>query len=382
MRDYLYLSMTIRIIGIIGVVFVAFFWAGCKKKAKDTNHTYEIQKAKHSFLASYKHAALNHDNAVDNLRIKANQFNNINIIGFYDQLKDAWIDSWHAYQLLRPFSRMTGAISSPLVYDRDRVENVTFNLSFLDSTVAQPNSGIVFDDVNFPQINSNVISAAHNGSTSDKTVGYQVAEFIIWGEDNSVQFGGMRSVGDFGISSEGQRRRALLTSSIVNLRNEFTSNYTSSFEDQILKSSNEDFIRFAFSGFLKFLEDDFARDVLLKPYNSQNKDDELSRFSENTTTDIVSLMDAVELFLRGKGIEGTESEYYMVDLIGDIDPSLKLEIIDLIDESQLIASDIQGNFDNAISSNTERIKIYEMYTNLNLISQNLRSAISKMGIEL
>lgn len=355
----------------------------CNKKPKETKYTFEIQKVKHSFLAAYKYAVENHDEAVENMRNKANQFNNVPIIGFFGQLRESWIASWRSYQLMKPFSLMSEGINSPINFNIDRVENIGFNLHFLDSTLAQPNSGIVYDQVNYPTIDYSSVSLVHSNVTSNKTVGYQVAEFLLWGDDNSVTIGGTRTHYDFNsVNSTRIRRRSLMTNSINNLRYEFSDYYSSNFENLILTSSNDDFLRFLFSGLLDFLDNDLINDALLKPYNSQNKDDELSRFSENTNNDIQTRLSTIELILNGEGMDGESNSYYLIDLIGKVNPELKEQISSEMFECKSLANSIIGNFDNAIVSSSERPKILDLYQKLQSISTNLKTVLTEMGISL
>jgi putative iron-regulated protein len=361
---------------------VLLFVLSCKK-APSTNWSYEISGVKHSFLATYQHVILDHQQANNTFTSRVNQFYFLPIIGNFNNCRGAWKESWKKYQQLKPFFMMNGAFDNDIKYKLNNVESWLMNPGFIDSINVDPFSGIVVNETGYPAIEYAGIPLWHDPAANNYTQGYQVLEFILWGEDNSTSGGGDRQHFDFISTSTIQdRRREFLKHSAFYLNSEFNYSFTTSFEQDVLASSNEDFMNFLLSGLIDFIDDDFAENTINRPYISQDINDELSRFSENTKADIFNKALAIETLIYGGELFDSENSYFLGDFIREINPEKEQLIASSIAFLKVSANDIIGDFDSALSSASERPKILAIYQELVELSAAIRSFASDLNIVL
>ena len=176
------------------------------------------------------------------------------------------------------------------------------------------------------------------------------------------------------------RRRVFLTSvgSYLELDNEAL-NFNSNYENSILLMDSEKFITAMFLGITNFIDNDFANRTLLKPYNSQNIEDELSRFSDNTKSDIYSKLMAIKHFLDGREVLQEHNDYFFGDFLNEIDSDKYQQIKNKLEECFSIYNSINGSFDNAINiSSPERTKVYALYNAVTSISYSLKEIQAKI----
>ena len=368
---------------IKGVLLTSLFFTvlvSCEKK-KETEWTYEISGVRHSFLASYQLASQEHLNRGQVLQTKMNAFCVLPIVSRFNTVRDAWASSWNAYQYIKPFWYMSSEIDNPIGFDVNRIETWNFDPSYIDATVASPSAGIIVNPTMYPVISHANVNSWHTSVNS--TLGYQVLEFLLWGEDNSVSSGGNRTHQDFiSTSTTNDRRRTFLKASSDNFAEGFTAYFNESFETEILIASNKEFMRFILSGLVDFLEEDFVGNTLRKPFLSQEPNDELSRYSENTIIDIQNKIGALELILNGNGQFTSEVGYFLLDFINDVDGSLKSSIEVSIAEMHSAVESIQGNFDTALSSSIEMQKIEALIMHAEALTLSLKEFAVQIKVEL
>ena len=368
---------------MIWTLSVLVLLTSCKKQNEETEWTYEISGVRHSFLVTFNHLSIDHSNKANILESKIGDFYSYPSSLRFNNSKIAWANSWQAYQFFKPYYYMQGNLANPIFFDINRAENWNLNPAYIDSTNSSPNTGIIVDTATYPFISQLYIDGWHINSTSSSSIGYQVLEFLLWGEDNSTTSGGDRTQFEFGsISTIKERRSSFLRGSAIKLSSEFTTYFTSKFESEILLASNKDFMHFVLTGLIQFLEEDFAANTLTKPLLSQDPNDELSRYSENTIVDIKNKIIAVQLVLKGNELFTSDDSYYLLDFIGDVDASLMTTIELSLNEMSLSIESIQGNFDNAISSPSERPKIESILENIENLVGSLEEFALRINVEL
>ena len=364
------------------VLITALSLAGCKKKdVIDSNWTYQISKVKHSFLANYMLASEQHLASLQDLRDDTWTMANLPYISNFNKAKNAWLFSYRDFILIKPYFLMHGDIANPFAYNESRIDLSSVNPAFLDYTAADPNSGIIADEAGYPNLDNNTMSGLHNPAASQLTLGYHVVEFMLWGEDLSLTGTGSRSHLDYVTGSANVlRRRQVLAASVQNLHIDMTKTlFTTAFENDVLAADGKEFLKYLLNGLLDFIENDFAERTLLLPYNSQNMDDELSQFSDNTFNDIESKIDAIDYMLNGNENINASEDYYLGNLFAEIDEGMYSQIQSALSAARAITSN--NDFDAVISS-AERTIIKDLYDNITQIGQLIRSYATTLEIAI
>ena len=363
--------------------FFLLLFAGCGKKNVESNNTYEIAQLKKSFLASFELAATRHQDAFGVLRQAGVSFTQIPTFLKFNDFKSKWITARHHFQTLQLYQRMQGGIANPMDYVESEVETPLMDPSYIDYVSGDP-VGIITDPANYPNIQGTTVTTWHEATGSNKTLGFQVVEFLLWGEDNNPNGSGARTSVDYDVGDPiGDRRRAFLSFTMFFLDLEVNKNfYTESFEEDVLAADNESFLIFLLNGVIAYIEDDVVARALNKPFISQDPNDELDVFSDNSLNEIGQMLEALDLVLIGREYFSEHNSMFLLDFIRFVAPETATSIeANLSDAHETIAS-INGSFDNAISNPSERSKIQQAMDQLNTVASDLRSFGLDYGLKL
>lgn len=355
-------------------------FTSCKKELNNnTNWTYQLSKVKHSFIATNKELVLNHQKDLDVLVSSINWFSTIPSVANFNSAKTDWIASYNRFNLIQPFLFFDQVGLNQFNFDFEKVDLNNLDPSYIDYTVSNPNNGIIMDTIGYPNIFFADIPQwnLHHipGSETKITLGYHVLEFLLWGEDVNPSGSGTRTNSDYlSLNTINDRRRTFLTSvcghlKVANNSLIFGANY----ENAILQMESQQFASTLFSSAIKYIDDEIAGRVLYMPYNSQNIDHELSRFSDNTKADILSKLNALKYFIDGRDVLQEHNDYFFGDFLKEVDSDKYAQLRSNLDECFSIYQSINGSFDNAINvSSMERVKIYALYLELKNLSTSLK----------
>ena len=374
----------------LAIIVALFFIVGsCKKNELNsaTKWTYQLSKVKHSFIATNKELVLRHNREMIDLSGGINWFVTIPSAANLVKAKNDWIQSFNQYNLIKPFLLFDKEGLQQINIDFDRIELSSLDPSYIDYTASNVNSGIIMHTIGYPNIYYQDIPTwdLHNniGNESKITLGYHVIEFLLWGEDLSSTSGGLRSNNDYLSNNNiNNRRRAFLRSVTTHLEvdNSFV-NLSSTYENRILEMDSEKFAKAVFTGLTRFIDQDLSGNTLYKPYISQNPNDELSPFSDNTKSDIFSKLNAIKYFLNGRDLLEDHNDYFFEDFLKEVDSEKYEQIQGALSECFTIYNSISGSFDNAINpASSERAKVYALYSALMSISKTLKEIQSKIEL--
>lgn len=365
------------------VLFLFLVFAGCGKKNVESNNTYEIAQLKKSFLASFELAATRHQNAFGAFRQAGVSFTQIPTFLKFNDFKGKWITARHHFQILQLYKRMQGGIANPMDYVEGEVETPLMDPSYIDYVTGDP-VGIITDPTNYPNIQGTTVAAWHETAGSNKTLGFQVVEFLLWGEDTNPNGPGARTSVDYDVGDPiGDRRRAFLSFAMFFLDLEVNKNfYTANFEEAVLRADNESFLTFVLNGVIMYIEDDVVARALNKTFISQDPNDELNVFSDNSLNEIGKMLEALDLVLIGRDYFSEHNNMFLLDFIRFIAPETAASIETSLTAAHETIASINGSFDNAINNPSERPKIQQAMGHLNSVASDLRSFGVNYGLTL
>ncbi len=355
----------------------------CKKeKNSDTNYSYQISKVKSSFIANNKYIFGQHKASTIKLKNSISSFNSQPIITFFNFSKTNWVSSYGYFNQSKPIFYMNFN-NSPLPPNLDQIDISKMNIEYVDYSSSNPSAGIINNPVQYPVLSYQEIINLHQiGSPENLTLGYHVLEFLLWGEDLNASGPGARSNIDFSTSDViKNRRRTFLVSTTQFLYSQVVTDnsWEKQIEDEILLMDGKEFIKKTFNGMIEFIEQDFADQTLLTPYNSQNINDELSKFSDNTINDLKNKNLAIKYFIYGNDSIEVQNDYALADLLEEVDHNKSTILLSEINNCTNIINSIQGDFDAALT-NGEREKLKQISDSLYRISAILKEYLSDLNI--
>lgn len=275
----------------------------------------------------------------------------------FEDLKNAWIEARKIYGRTEVYRFSDGPI------DQLEVE-VLINAwpideSYIDYTVDNPDSGIINNVTDFPEINSRLLRQLNerDGETNIST-GWHAIEFLLWGQDHSTEGPGRREWTDFTDAPNAVRRMQYLVAATELLRSHLVavadqwslSNYDNHTGDFFLKRPTT-LIKLVMRGITSLAGRELAAERMSVALRSKSQEDEHSCFSDTTHFDFVANMEGLEAVLFGSfnphygpQVEGKG----MYDVIADADQSAA----DTVKEKFYIAKEkvlaIDAPFDQVI----------------------------------
>jgi len=374
--------MKIAVFSVLVLCFSLVF-TGCKRKNVESNNTFEVSKLKQSFLASFQKTDVEFHEAYAELRVAATTFNSVPSVLDFNRFKEKWIAVRGPFHRLQMLKRMQGGIANPIDYDESRVETGRIDPSYIDYTDADP-MGIITDVVTYPDIQGTNMLIWHETGTQNKTLGFQVLEFLLWGEDNNPTGAGTRNSGDYTLGNNiNDRRRAFLSFTMFYLDLEMNLEfYNQSFEDAVLLADNEVFLEFLLSGIVRFIEQDIVDRGLSQAFNSMDPNDELSVFSEYTLEELEEMMAALDMLFVGRNDFTEHNNMFLLDFIRFVQPEMGATITQNYETAQASILAINGLFDVAINDPVERPKVKKAIDDLTILASNLRLFATDYGLNI
>lgn len=357
---------------ILPVVF------SCKKETAETDSNYSIQisKLRNGYLATRAELfALNEQNVLAYFS-RTSAFYSVNDQAIFNQVRTNFLKVRNSFALCGPY--VYGGSGVPLPHGEiyGRLDAYPVRMEYIDYTNTNANSGIINDAAAYPVINEYGIKEWNMiGGPNNISCGMHAIEFLLWGQDLTPGSPGNRPVSDF---INLRRRQYLLYSSSLLKNDMVLLTNQAAFKNDLLAADPGVAFEFMMTGLLKFIKDDFAVNGIKKPLDSQSEADEISRFSDQTNQDLKNKLKAIRLFYNPRELFTSNSEYFLVDLIKEVEPELDSEINQKLDEIEVILNGINVDFDQAITIPQRREDLLKAYNSLMEIHDKLAAFSQKI----
>ncbi|MGI4992164.1 imelysin family protein [Halobacteriovorax sp. GFR7] len=185
--------------------------------------------------------------------------------------------------------------------------------AYIDYVEGAPNAGIVNNVTDYPVISKEILTSLNelNGEKNIST-GYHAIEFLLWGQDLSVDGAGDRPHTDYviGLGKNAQRRAEYLSTATSLLIDHLTElvdawapnkdNYRATFEAKDQKEALNNIL----SGMIYMSGDELSGERMFVAWETQGQEDEHSCFSDMTHMDIQWNFWGVANVLKATGILG------------------------------------------------------------------------------
>ena len=228
----------------------------------------------------------------------------------FSSLKLAWRQAYFAYLRAEALRFSDGPID-----DERNLQKQLGIWPILFKSIDHQNGttlGIVQDSAQFPSINSQTLGEFNdqlNGKQS--VIGFHAVEYLLWGEDGDPDLlaAGSRLYTEYSTDSNSliNARRAkylkvcgdLIATGLGQLVNDWDSlgnngyytSFTSLEENRALKN--------ILTGLGTLSKSELAERALMKPIQKQSQEFEISNFSDNTVTDLIAMVQSLDIVYRG-----------------------------------------------------------------------------------
>lgn len=272
--------------------------------------------------------------------------------------------------------------------------------AYIDYIVTDPNTGIINDEAAFPIINKDIIEA-NNQTAGEESVscGYHAIEFLLWGQDLSVNGPGERPYTDYlsgtGATASNSDRRAayliacidLLIDNLNTLKNDWKPN-AQNFRSAFVANSNEAISNYL-TGVYRYTDGELSVERMQVAIDAEDdagrQENEQSCFSDQTHNDIILGQKGIRNVYIGKyvRIDGSVIEGASLSgLIMATDKNLNDLVLTKIYDADVAVNAIHAPFDNEIvSTNTAgRIRVQNAIDALHEEATQYKATGAKLGM--
>lgn len=282
--------------------------------------------------------------------------------------KTAWKASREVYGQTEAFRFYNGPID-----DADGPEGFInawpLDEGWIDYVDGNADSGIINRTVDFPNITKEVIAGQNgNGSDTNISTGFHAIEFLLWGQDLSEGPGpGQRPFTDFVTDGSGtaanQERRGqylnaiaeLLVDDIQVVRDQWTPNTPGNFRETFENLDPKEALARILIGAGSLSGGELSGERMSVAFNTQEREDEHSCFSDNTHRDFIANEKGIQNVLLGRYVRSNGQVVDgpgIDDLLEQANPTLHATVDDQFDAVNDALSAVNANapFDQEIRS--------------------------------
>lgn len=351
--------------------------SACKKARKEEAYVLQFTKVRNAYMNTRRELMNDSKIYIQNFTDAITQFyyqvSQVNL----DAAKGRYLDSRYYITIMGPYLHGNTSLTLPNTEGLTRFENFPINPAYLDYTTAGA-GGIINDVTNYPVISEGTIKGwnLQNG-TANFSCGMHVLEFLLFGEDTSLTLPGNRPVSDF----NNVRRKQYLqyTANILDSDLDAMLNQNALQQSIYVQEPSETFA-FIMDGLLTFIKLDFAENSLKRSLITMTDQYEIDRFSDHSMTDLKTKVKAIRLFLDGREYFDQTNDYFLIDFIREVDPSLLTAIQDELKTIEAELNAVTVTFEEAILQPVYIQKLNKVYLTLNTMHQQL-SAFKKKVLE-
>ena len=306
--------------------------------------------------------------------------------------RKAWLTARELYGQTEAFRFYGGPIDDEKGPE-GRLNSWPMDESYVDGVKGKPNNGLI-NNRKFA-INKKALSAMNErGGEENIATGWHAIEFLLWGQDLSVDGPGDRSANDFieGKAPNAGRRRQylnvvteLLVDDLSSLVRAWAPDAKGNYRARFERGGTES-LRKMLVGLGSLSRGELAGERLEVALASQDQEDEHSCFSDNTHRDVVNNALGIENVWLGrfKRADGSVLQGASLrDLVATKDAALADKATQQIHASVAAAEAIQPPFDREIIGGADapgRLRVQKVVTSLTQQSKDLVAAAGAIGI--
>ncbi len=303
--------------------------------------------------------------------------------------KQAWLTARDDYGPTEAFRFYDGPIDNPDDGPEGQINAWPMDEAYVDYVEGDASAGIVNDPTGVPEITTEVIVAANEeGGETNISTGWHAVEFLLWGQDQSDDGPGSRPLTDYTTAPNADRRATYLKLVTQQLIDDLTSvrdqwsadggGYRTEFvadPDQAVTNM----VR----GIGALNTGELAGERMTVAYETKDREDEHSCFSDNTNADVVNNIAGVRMVYLGEfpGVTGPG----LTTLVGATDPDLDARMREQLDATLAQAEAFPEPFESMIAGedgSPGRAAMLEVITALEEQGTTLAEVAKALGVQV
>ena len=310
------------------------------------------------------------------------------------EAKNAWLEAREPYGRTEVFRFYGGPID-----DTDGPEGLInawpLDEGYVDYVEGSSSGGIIGDVASHPEVDRNLlVSLNEAGAEENVSVGFHAIEFLLWGQDRSVEGPGERAYTDYveGIAPHAERRAqyltlvvGLLVDSLEEVAAAWAPDVPGNYRAEFTAMDPDRALQNILTGTGVLSKSELAGERIFTAYDNQDQEDEHSCFSDNTHRDIITNAEGIAGVFSGSytRIDGTSVEGPgLGDLLSAVDADSADELGALIDRGLASVRAIPVPFDQAIINRESRALVLEAVYALQAQGDKIAEVGTQLGLAI
>lgn len=297
-----------------------------------------------------------------------------------EQAKKAWIAARHDYSKTEAYRFYGGPIDAAETGPEGLMNAWPLDESYIDYVEGNAQTGIINLKEKYPQITKELlVSLNEKDGDVNIATGYHAVEFLLWGQDHSLQSAGKRSFEDYLVSKNqnAERRKTylklaveLLVANIASVKTQWDDHKYLS----VLKNEKKEIaVQKIMTGLTTLSFDEMSGERMTVAFEKKDPENEQDCFSDNSLKDLVANQEGIIEVFETTGLKTLFQNKVAVE---NISKELKGNLDSL--------NSIKGPFDRIVSDkkHSERGKVKKIVTRLQSQARLLHKLGKEYGLEL
>ena len=298
--------------------------------------------------------------------------------------KNKWIEARIVYGITEAFRFYGGPIDGVNKYGEEGPEGLInawpLNEAYIDYVQGNPESGII-NNMSI-EINAETIIAANmSEDDADVSTGWHAIEFLLWGQDFSLEAAGIREASDYLPTNEvNVRRRAYLVATSTLLLehvNWLAEQWSENGEGRKAFIAKDDPGGAILTGIATLAGFELSSERIATALDSGDPEDEHSCFSDQTHNDVKANFNGIKNVYLGKGQNGKSFKPSISEFVMENDIKLHENIMQVINTTDDTINNITVPFDKMLSepeNGLGRQAAEKTVSNLLVLAENFKEA--------
>ncbi|MBH87726.1 MAG: iron-regulated protein [Pelagibacterales bacterium] len=302
----------------------------------------------------------------------------------FNEAKNKWIEARMVYGITEAFRFYGGPIDGVNQYGEEGPEGLInawpLNEAYIDYVKGSPNAGIVNNmtiDIN----KETIIAANMSEDDADVSTGWHAIEFLLWGQDFSLETAGKREYTDYLPENDTNKRRKefLLAASSLLLEhvNWLADEWSKEGEGRKSFLAKNDPGGAILTGIATLAGFELSSERIATALDSGDPEDEHSCFSDQTHNDVKANFNGIKNVYLGKGLNGLNFTPSISEFVMDKNMKLHEDIMQVLNSTNNSINNITVPFDKMLSEPKDgpgRQAAEKTVSNLLVLAENFKEA--------
>ena len=306
--------------------------------------------------------------------------------------KNKWIAARSIYGITEAFRFYGGPIDGVNKYGEEGPEGLInawpLNEAYIDYVKGSSNAGII-NNLSLEINNDTIIAANMSEDDADVSSGWHAIEFLLWGQDFSLEKAGIREASDYLPTNEiNIRRRAYLVATSALLLehiNWLSMEWLENGEGRKAFLNKNDPGGAILTGIATLAGFELSSERIATALDSGDPEDEHSCFSDQTHNDVKANFNGIINVYLGKGLNGESFSPSISEFVAKNNLKLHENILEIINETNISINNITVPFDKMLSepkNGPGRQAAEKTVSNLLVLAKNFKEAGKDLNWEV